>query len=299
METKLLKTFLTVANYSNFTKAAETLGYAQSSVTSHIHSLEENLGSKLFERLGKKVSLTKEGQLLLPYAEQIIKLIKEAQDVVKAGSETASGILTIGAVESLFVTRLPRLFEEYYKCHPKVELILDFGICSQHLQLLKSGALDVAFLLDRKINLPDFVSEVLMEEPMAILAAPHHPLTNKTSIGPLDLEGESLILTEKGCSYRGALESILAETHAHPRTIMEANSIQAIKQFTVCGFGVSLLPRTAVENEIAQGKLVEIPWTGPAFNIMTQLVYHRDKWISPTMESFLELARKLLKNSAT
>ncbi|PTX59573.1 regulatory helix-turn-helix LysR family protein [Melghirimyces profundicolus] len=112
MELRHLKTFRTVAKRGGFTRAGEELGYAQSTITSHIHALEEELGSPLFDRLGKRTVLTEAGQRLLPYAEEMDRLSREAAETVVT-EETPSGPLRIGAPESLLVYRLPTILYEY------------------------------------------------------------------------------------------------------------------------------------------------------------------------------------------
>lgn len=293
MELRQLKTFLTITKLGNFTQTAETLGYAQSSVTAQIQLLEESLGVKLFERLGRRITLTQEAERLIPYAEQILKLVAEARDMV-SGTLIPRGTLTIGTVESLSVTRLPKVFEEYHKRYPDVEIVLNFGVCSENLRLLRTNALDATFIIDRRVTAPEFIVEELMPEHMTVLVSPGHRLAARQRIGPADLHGESLILTEEECAYRIILENILAEAGVHPKYKMGVNSIQAVKQFTMSGLGITLLPEAAVKQEVETGQLVQIPWCGPEFQLITQLVYHKDKWMSPTLQSFLQLTREML-----
>ncbi|WP_088225215.1 LysR family transcriptional regulator [Desulfosporosinus sp. FKB] len=295
MEIRQLKTFLTIAKLENFTQAAETLGYAQSSVTTQIKLLEESLGVKLFERLGRRITLTQEAEKLIPYAEQILKLVSEARNVISETSSVPRGTLTVGTVESLSITRIPKVFEEYHNRYPEVEIVMNFGVCSENLRLLRTNALDATFIIDRKLNTQEFIVEELTPELMTVLVSPDHHLAAKEEIYPEDLQGESLILTEDECTYRIILENILAEASVQPKYKMGANSIQAIKQFTISGIGITLLPETAVKQEVETGKLVQIPWAGPEFRLITQLVYHKDKWISPTLKSFLELTRQMLR----
>ncbi|RYD03322.1 hypothetical protein N752_21050 [Desulforamulus aquiferis] len=89
--------------------------------------------------------------------------------------------------------------------------------------------------------------------------------------------------------------NVLMEAHAIPKTTMEFNSIQAIKQFTMSGLGITLLPKTAVEQELANKQLIEISWFGSDFNFWTQMVYHKDKWLSPVMKSFINLTLQLFE----
>ena len=293
MELRQLNTFITVAKLCNFTKAAAQLGYSQSSITSQIQILEKELETNLFERLGKSVSLTPAGEKFLVYAQQIDQLCHEAKQAV-ASDNVVRGTLTIGSAESLCVMRLPALFKEFHACYPEVEIILKMGYCFDFFPMLKDNKIDAAFLLDRKSQYEDFLTVIELPEPMAILANPNHPLIKKTEIFPEDLAGYPLVLTEKSCSYRTMFEKILDEAGVITNAVMETDSIQAIKQMTISGLGITMLPRIAVVEELKNGDLQELNWQGPGLQMITKCIYHKDKWISPALKAFLNMSRKLM-----
>lgn len=295
MDFKQLNAFLAISRLQSFTKAAEALGYAQSSVTTQIKMLESELDVKLFERIGKNVTLTHEGKKLLPYAKKMLKLSNDIKNTV-FNRETPSGTLTIGASESLCVLRLPEILKEYKKLYPEVEISLKFGSCADFRYFLTDNIIDVAFSLGVRIDSDEFISEVEIPEPMLFLAYPDHPLVNKKLILPKDIENEPLILTETGCSYRAELENILANCDVKPNVALETGSVQAIKQFTMSGLGITLLPKVAVEDEINSGKLISLNWSGPKFGIISQVLYHKDKWISPALREFLKLSKDFMED---
>ena len=295
MDFRQLNTFLTIGKLQSFTTAASELGYAQSTITTQIKSLEDELGVKLFDRIGKNITLTHEGRKLLPYAKQMIKLSTDIKNVVFK-DEKPSGTLTIGAAESLCVIRLPEILKEYRQMFPEVEVSMKFGSCADFKHLLKDNIIDVAFSLGRKIESTDFVTEVEFDEPMLLLAYPDHHLTSKEEIFPEDIENEALILTETGCSYRAAFENILSEHNIKPNLVLETGSVQAIKQFTMSGLGITLLPAVSVSDEVNSGKLIPLNWAGPDFGIISQVIYHKDKWISPALKEFLKLSHKYMRS---
>lgn len=290
-----MKSFLTVSRNGSFTKAAELLDYAQSSVTAQVQSLETELGIRLFERLGRRVVLTCDGEKLVKYADQILKLSAEAKEVI-SGSAVPKGTLSIGAPESLCVYRLPELIQNYRKQFPEVEIILRSGACPEFIRWLKEGAIDVAFLLHREAELPELVQKTMINEKMVVLAGVSHPLSKKGGVTPGDLEGDNLILTELGCSYRLVFESILSGAGVRPASLTEFGSVEAIKKAVISGLGIALLPRVAVEAELAAGLLTDLQWEGPQFNIVTQISYHKDKWISPALDAFIRMADQMMKN---
>jgi len=295
MELRQLKTFCVAAKTLNFTRAAEILNYAQSSVTMQIQSLEEELGVRLFERLGKSLILTAAGERLLSYAHEVLKLVDEAKAAVAPGDEP-QGTLVIGSVESLCTYRLPPLLREFRERYPKVQMILRPAFCDDLSRGVAEGQYDAAFTLDQTIRYPQIVSEALSEEDLLVLARPGHPLASKERVTPLDLaSGEVLLLTEAGCAYRGLFEQSLYEEGVRPEATLEFGSIEAIKQCTVAGMGITVLPRMAVQSELDAGKLVALRWSKPIGPLPIQLMYHRDKWVSPALRALIELARNILR----
>lgn len=294
MELRQLKSFTTVARVGSFTKAAEMLDYAQSSVTTQVQSLEEELGTRLFERLGRKVALTREGEKLLSYADRILKLSSEAREMV-SGSVIPRGTISIGAPESLCVYRLPRLLQNYREMYPAVDIVLKIGTCANFISWLRLNEIDVAVFLDSEMNIQDLIMKTLIDEPMVLLSGPGHHLIRKGKVGPQDMRGEYLILTEKGCSYRAVFEAMLHEEGVQPASILEFGSVEAIKKCVISGLGATLLPRVAVQEELAGGQLVDLRWSGQDFKMLTQISYHKDKWISPALRALLDLAEKLIK----
>lgn len=294
MELRQLSTFRAVARTLSFTRAAEALDYAQSSVTAQIQALEEALGVPLFERLGKRVALTESGTRLLTYAEKMLRLAEEARAAVPAGDEPR-GTLAIGGAESLFAYRLPPVLSRYRACYPRVQLVFQPCTCPDVRRALNDGMLDVGLLVDEPLEYPNLVTEPLVPEPLLVLAYPGHPLTRLPRVEPRDLIGEPVVATETGCSYRRLFERTLVDAGAHPDVTLEFGNIEAIKQCVMAGMGITILPEVTVATEVAQGRLVALPWAGPQYRIVTQMAWHKDKWLSPALRAFQDLARAMLK----
>lgn len=295
MEFRQLKTFVTTVNLLSFTKAANDLGYAQSSITNQIQALEKELGTMLFERLGKQIKLTKDGEHLYTYANQILKLSDEAKDLISS-SLSPKGSLSIGTAESLCTHRLPDVFKAFRSCYPNVEINIRFDACSDYRTNLRKNIVDIIFFLEVPCNENDLITHVLFEEPMAVIAAPNHPLGNKSQVMPHDMNGQPLILTESGCSYRRVFESILTQAGAKPSSVLGVSSNEVIKKFVCDGWGIGLLPLVAVSQEIKTKQLIALPWAGPSFGIKAQLIYHKEKWLSPALSAFIDVTVETLKN---
>lgn len=298
MEFKQLITFQTAAEKLNFTHTAEALNFAQSSVTAHIKSLENELGVQLFDRLGKRIVLTGAGQTLKTYADKILSLAEEAGKAARAGKEP-SGTLVIGASESLCTYRLPPVLSRFRRLFPKVQFRFSPGISDKDIyRQLEKGKLDAAILMDVGLVPETFVIERLSKEPITVIAAPDHDLFAKSSVTPADLYNESLLLTEKECNYRRLFDHSFVENGLQPSHVFEFSSVEAMKQCVMAGLGVAVLPKMTVQKEIETGLIKELPWREAPMHVYSHLVWHKDKWISPALAAFLKLTRQALKKQA-
>lgn len=293
MEIKNLRTFIIAAKLGSFAETAKQLDYAPSTITSQIQLLEDELKVKLFERLGKQISLTNAGQTLLGYARRLIDLSDEAFSAVSGAAPR--GTITLGIAESLAIIRLSQVFGIYHQLLPDVEFDLKFGPCSEFKSFLRKNIIDAAIMYDQQTMEPDLVMQASYPESMVLVCAPHYSLAQKKEIVPNDLANETLIISESGCSYRKILESMMIGEDVRFRSVISVSSLQAEKQFTANGFGVCLLSKNAVKEDLDEGRLIALPWKGPEFQISTQIIYHKDKWVSPALRVFLDLADQELK----
>lgn len=292
MELRQLATFRLLATTLSFTRTANALGYVQSSVTAQIQALEEELGVPLFDRLGKRVALTDAGQQFLGYAERLLALAEEARAAV-TGAQVA-GSLTISAPETLCTYRLPALLQQFRARYPQVRLTFRPGPVGELRRRISEGLVDVAFLLDAPLHAAGLQVEPLVTELLCVVAPPDHPLAGAPCVQPADLAGEAILLTEVGCTYREMFTRSLAAAGVYPTTTLEFSSIEAIKQCVMAGMGITVLPAVAVAAETEQGRLVALRWAAPNFQMVTQMVWHKDKWLSPALQALLNLSREVL-----
>ncbi|MFG3614125.1 LysR family transcriptional regulator [Rummeliibacillus stabekisii] len=292
MENKQLITFMVAAETLNFTQTAKMLNFAQSSVTAQIKSLEAELGTPLFERLGKRLVLTEAGRKFLLYAEKMIKLNEEAKMAIAQDGEL-SGTLIIGAQESQCTYRLPGILKEFKDRYPNVKLMFKPAHSDDLArEQLMNGMLDVAFIMD--ISKPEEALTIkpLIQEDIKLVAAPSHPLASKSEIYLKDIEQETLLLTETGCSYRTLLENSCHSAKVYPINKFEFGSIEAIKQCVIAGIGIAALPTMVVEQDIKLGRIVELKWENNIPPIFTHIAWHKDKWMSPPLTGFIELTQQ-------
>jgi DNA-binding transcriptional LysR family regulator len=281
-----LLTFRTVARLLSVTQAAVVLHYAQSSISDHIHALEDEFGVKLFDRLGKRLVLTQSGHLLLDYADRIIRLTEEAYLTIPGGKEPA-GALALSAPETLCSYRLPLVLQRFRQHFPQVQLSFRPNVCTHLRQMVTAGEVDAALLLEAPLEDPRLIVETLVVEPLVVVASPEHHLAQLEHVRPADIAGEAFLATVPGCSYRVLFERALAEGHVQPAMILEFHSIEVIKHCVMSGMGVAVLPAIDVARETQSGRIAVLSWVGPELQVVAQVVRHKDKWLSPALRAFL------------
>ncbi len=306
MELRELAAFREVARQSSFSRAASRLGYVQSTVSAQVQALEQDLGVRLIDRLGRSIALTVAGQALLPHAERLLDLSTEARSAVSsavAGGAQLTGTISVSAPESLLTYRLPAVLSLFRARQPGVTVELHPTAIGRFRgetrRAIATGLADLAFVLDTPLNLAGFGSEMLCIEPISVIAPAGHRLGTHRGARltrPAALDGEIILLPEapdSGCAYRGQFERQLAEDHVSLDGALEFASIETVKQCVIAGMGVSVLPNVAVATEIKAGRLAELRWRD-SFDVQTQLVWNARRTISPAQEAFMATAREAL-----
>jgi DNA-binding transcriptional LysR family regulator len=293
MDFKQLQTFYELSNELNFTRVAEKLGYTQSCITLHIKKLEEEWGVILFDRIGRKVTLTEAGHRLVPTVSQLLKLSQNFQELsTEAAGEI--GTIRIGVCDSLCIERMPAIIKAYKTTFPKVEIQLRILKCSEFLRELRENKIDLAYTIGYLNKVPEIQFTAEKVEPIFVLAAREDPLTLRKSLEPKDFAGVSLIMAEPAAYYRRNFLNDLKRNAVTPKIILETESIQAIKNLTESGLGVCVLPKAAAGEEINSGRIIPLDYTCD-YDIRSQIIWHRDKWISSAMKEFIHIAEEVIE----
>lgn len=286
MEIRQLEMFRALADELHFTRAAERVHCAQSNVTNRIRALEDELGTPLFNRLAKRVTLTESGTRILPYVEKILSTIEDVRRVARPDSRP-TGTLLIGASESMLTYRLSEVLSNFRKRYPEVELRFRPYVHDRLLHSIESGTLDVAVCMVDTVEDERLESIRLRTERLVFIVGPRDPLSTKKKTRPPDLSGQTFLVTEAGCAYRKQLNHLLSRMDIQPAAIIEFSSVEAIKQCVALGMGVGLLPEIVVAEHLAGNRLKALRWSGVETHIATYVVWHKDKWISPTLKAFI------------
>ncbi|PFM26944.1 LysR family transcriptional regulator [Bacillus cereus] len=287
MEMRHVKTFCAIVKYGGFSKAAYALGYAQSTVTAHMKALENDLHIPLFDRLGKKVLLTKAGHQFHPYALELLAIYEKAQEIPQ-NTDQLEGTLSITSNESLAVYRLPQLLRTYKQKNPKINIVLETNTNEQALQKLREGETDVVFIIGESIEHNDFITCTFSDETFGWILPIHSPI----HANPFHfLQDTQFIFTEQSCGYRPMVDRFLRQSGNIPEKTFETSNVEVIKQAVMCELGISILPYIVVQENCQKEQIQFQPIETPAV-IQSHVIYHKSRWISPVLQSFLSLLEK-------
>ena len=293
MDMKNINTFIYTAELGSFTKAAELLGYSQSTVSFQIRQLEEELGTVLFERINRTVALTDRGKEILRYAHRMKQLAGEMQEMVQPKQEVR-GHLRIAMSDSLCEEIAEKLFILLQQKYPEVTMKIVIAGTDEMFRLLNQNQVDFVYTLDRHIYHSDYVIVTESREAVHFVTGYQNRLSRKKQILLEDLICQPFILTEKEMSYRRMLSEYLASCSLEIQPVFEVGNTELIcRMLEKNTSAVSLLPDYVTEKAAREKRLVRLDVKDFQLDIWKQLLYHRDKWISPQMQAFMNVIKEV------
>ncbi|MBN1829422.1 MAG: LysR family transcriptional regulator [Deltaproteobacteria bacterium] len=283
-----LATFHRVAVTKSFTKAAERLFLSQPAVTQQIQALEQSLGVIVFDRSGKRVKLTPEGETLLGFTKRLFALHDEITACFQVHRNLGAGKITIGSTRMLGTYYLPRAIGLFNATYPAIELDMKVGNSRSVWNMILEGAVDYAFAGGAKGN-PRIARTLIHREPLILVSAPHHKLSQKELIVPEDLIATPFIWRERGTQTREVVTAFLNKTIGRGRLkqTIEMENIEAAKRIVEEGYGVTIIPQSAVSREIERGALVSLPLTGSNLHIDFYFIHRKKRSFSTAAREFL------------
>lgn len=296
MDIKNLRTFIHVAELNSFTKAAEMLDYSQSTVSFQIRQLETELNSQLFERINHTIALTERGREVLQYAHQINKMTEELESSIQSGSSRADregaenirGHVRLAMSDSLCDSLLDETFWDFHSRCPGITLKIMAAGTEEMFRLLNHNETDIILTLDNHIYNTEYV--IVKEEKVGVhfVAGTANPLCRRKAISVRELVQQPFLLTEKGMSYRRLMDEKLAGMSLEIQPVLEIGSAGLICSLVEQGAGISFLPDYVTEQSVKEGRLACLAVTNLEVEVWKQLLHHRDKWVSPQIESVLQ-----------
>lgn len=251
-----LQVFSSVAKNLSFTRAAEQLHLTQPAVSMQVKQLEKSTGLKLFELIGKKIYLTEAGSVVLEHAISITAKLQTIENDLENLKGIDGGQLTvcIASTVNYFATRLISKFSQAY---PTVQISLDVTNRHDLLKRLSVNEPDLV-LMGRPPRRADLVSTAFMDNPLVIIANPHHPLAVQSNIPIKQLSQEKFVLREQGSGTRAAMEAMFDEHNIQPNASTQLSGNESIKQAVEAGLGLALVSFHTVDLELKAGRLTTL-----------------------------------------
>ena len=292
MEIRCLKTFIQVAERSSFTKAAEALNYTQSTVSSQIKQLETELNTQLFERINHTVKLTSHGRELLRKAHQILNFIEEIQFSPLSGSAVNDPV-RFAMAPSVCSVMMGQTYLNFYKDNPAVPVKILEADTDKIIEMLNQNDADLAFIVDRHEINKDLIVASEKKEAVHFVVSNKFELSAEEPVTIQDLLKYPFFLSEKGLSYRRLFDEKLAEYNLTIDPVVEMGNAQLLLELAVLNGGITFLPEYVTRKSHQQGKIKYLIVEDFDIDIWRQLVYHKNKWVSPSMKNVIKYCSKV------
>ena len=291
MELRNLVTFIHVAELGSFTRAAEQLGYSQSTVSFQIKQLEDELGCLLFERINHTITLTERGRDLVSYAHKIRSLTDELKENL-AGEEELSGHIHIVTPDSVCEEMINSHYIDFHKRYPGISLKFTTADTAVMFDMLDHNEADAIITLDSHTYGKDYV--IAREEalPMHFVASVSSRLVGASGLGIKDIVGEPFVLTEYGQGYRRVLDKELAKRSLEINPVLEIGRTDIITSLVAEGGMISYLPDFVTRPLVEEGRLAYLDVVDFGIEIWKQLIYHKNKWMSRSLRAFIKYIKE-------
>jgi DNA-binding transcriptional LysR family regulator len=297
MDFDQLESFLEVARLSSFSRAAEKRFCTQPAISSQIRTLEEEVGARLLDRSGGRVSLTAAGKLFLRYAGDTLERRKMILTEIAETERVPRGEIVVGANEGTCLHILPEVFAQFKRDYPSVSVSIKRSDYANILEAILENIVDVGVV---SLPLTDkrFEAQMIHRDELVVIAAPDHPLAAQKSVTVAEVSTYPLVVPKLGHT-RDALDALFYDHHLKPTFAMELDSSELLKRFVVAGVGVGFVARSNIEGDIRAKDLVAITFADAQIRRDLAMVFRKDKSLSRAAKAFMEIAVKHKNFSTT
>ena len=291
MDFDQLETFLAVARYSSFSRAAERRFRTQPAISSQIRALEEEVGAKLFDRSGGRVALTGAGKVFQEYAEQTLDSRRSMLTAVAEMERVPRGEIVVGANEGTCLHILPEVFAEFRKLYPEVGVQISRLERAKIMESINDNSVDFG-VVSTPVDDKRLTTVNIHQDELVIIAPPQHSLSRLKQSTVAEVAQFPLLLPRAGRT-RDALDHLFEERRLKPRIAMELDSSELLKRFVAADVGVGFIARSNVSEDVKAGALAAIPMADASIRRDLALVYRKDKALSRAAIRFIDIAVKI------
>ena len=283
MELHQLRYFVAVAKEGSMTRAAASLFLAQPTLSIQIRKLEQEIGTKLFERLARNVVLTEAGTAFLEHAERALTELERGRERVEDVVGLRDGRVSLGVLPSVAAHLLPGVLAEFRAEHPGVTVnLVEHDVSREFEQLVQAGQLHMA-VTRMPVTLAGLGARTLVREPIVVLVPPDHPLAGRPEVALHELADEGFVCMRSGYGLRELTDQLCAGAGFAPRVVIETGQLSIVHGMVRSGVGVALLPRLA-----AEGAEHAVPVSDPVARRELGVVWRRTALESPPVAAFLD-----------
>jgi LysR family transcriptional regulator, low CO2-responsive transcriptional regulator len=295
MDFDQLEIFLEVARLSSFSRAAEKRFRTQPAISSQIRALEEEVGARLLDRSGGRVSLTAAGKLFFKYAEETLERRKIILTEIAETERVPRGEIVVGANEGTCLHILPEVFAQFKRDYPNVSVSIKRSDYATILEAILENAVDFG-VVSLPVNDNRLEAQMIHRDHLVVITAANHPLSARKSVSIAEVAIYPLVLPKAGHT-RDALDALFYDHHVKPNLAMELDSSELLKRFVAAGVGVGFIARSNIEEDIRAKALVAITLADVQIRRDLALVFRKDKSLSRAARAFIDSALKQ-QNSA-
>lgn len=287
MNVDQLESFLYVAATGSFSKAGELLFLTQPSVSLRVQSLENYLGTPLFERSGKHVNLTQEGRSFLPFAEKIIQHMNDGKLAIQSIRNAVEGELFFSCVITAATYLLPPLMAEFLERHPKVKLNIRTGHSDQVLDMVLNC--EIPFGISRSVSHSQIESTHLIDDTMELVVSPQHPFSKLTEVTPEQIAQQPFILFNRGSHDWQLVKESFDRLGLGLNIVMEVDSFEVVKQMIKEQVGIAILSHTAIQKDVANNLLQTVPIANfPSIKRHFEIIHLKSKQVNGIAKMFTD-----------
>lgn len=297
MNTRSLVTFKTILEMGSFQKAADKLGYTQSTVTFQIKQLEEELALKLFEKIGRRMELTQAGKDIMPYIDMILQGTEQIGNYGKSLSEI-SGSLKLAIPDSILIYNMQPFIQAFAHEAPNVQLIINSIQSGEINQSVVDGTADIGINCEKEIYPDTVIHKKLGEYKAVLVASPFADSHLLDFVTPHQRKPFSLICNEPDGYYQLDMDRYLAAKDIILNPHMKVQSIEAVKRCVMNNLGIAVVPTYSIGEELKNGSLMPIKTELDDKTYNSFYIYHKNKWMSPQIELALDLLKKYVGTNA-
>ena len=290
IDSRQLRAFVTLARTGSFTMAAKELFLSQSAVSHSMKALENDVGCRLFDRVGKKVLLTQAGETLLQHAGKILQEMAAARAGLEQLSKWGMGRLRVAAGSAICQYILPTVLKQLKDKFPKCLVLVEQTEPARIFEVIRTNVVDMAFTLQPRED-DQIAFEPLFTDELMFAVHPEHPWAQAGHVVRVEIPKQGYALQRKNTPTFRAIEEYFREEEMVLNTIIEAGSVEAIKELVKCGVGVGILSPWTARREIHEGSMVLLPLGRRKLKRNWGLVHWRGRRMTLAEETFLSLCK--------